>query len=70
MLLAGSLAFSILTLAGIYLTSRSITWGWLYMAALQVPGTIYDVLTGQYGFILLGAVGAWMYWTGWTRRRK
>lgn len=68
MLAAWSTAFALATLAGIYLTSRGIRWGWLYMALLQIPFAAYDVVTGQPGFVLLGVIGGWLYLTGWKRR--
>ena len=67
LLVVGSTLISAGALAGTWLISHGKRVGWMWMLLIQVPGGAYDVVTHQYGFVLLSVVGAWIYLGGWKR---
>lgn len=70
MLLVGSVILAVALLGGTYLVSHGhVQAGCLYLACMQIPGATYDVLTGQYGFLLTSLVAAVLYYRGWARLR-
>lgn len=65
----GSVILATMMLVGTAAIVHGQRNGWLYLCLMQLPATVYDVLTRQWGFILTGLVGAVLYWRGWRRRR-
>lgn len=68
MLLVGSIVLAAGSLVGVALTSHGVRAGWAWLAALQVPYGVFDALTDQWGFLVMGAVFTALYWRGWRRR--
>lgn len=67
MLAFGSTVLSLVNILATWAAARRCRWGWLVMLLLQVPWSAYDVVTGQWGFLLLSVgVGASAV-QGWTR---
>lgn len=66
LLFAGSFLIATALLGGTYLVSHGhVRQGLLYLAFMQIPGATYDVLTGQYGFLLTSMIALVMYYRGW-----
>jgi hypothetical protein len=65
---AGSAVLAVLNLAAMVLIAERRRAGWLVALGSQVPWTIYDVATRQYGFLLLSAVYVPVYLRGWRTR--
>lgn len=60
MLLIGSVVLSILNLAVMYTIAKKHRWSWVAMAVLQLVWVPYDIMTGQLGFLALGAATVWV----------
>lgn len=63
-----SLALALAGLAGTWRISHGSHTAWLYMAAFQIPASIYDIWTHQLGYLLTTLIGGYVYANGWRRR--
>lgn len=66
---AGSAVLGCGNVAAMLLVARSKRAGWLLGIGLQVIWIPYDVLTRQYGLLLISAVAVPAYARGWLRSR-
>jgi hypothetical protein len=64
-----SIVFALLGMSGTYLVSHNLPHALLFMAVITALGAGYDLWSAQYGFVLSSAIGAYLYWRGWGRRK-
>jgi hypothetical protein len=62
-----SFGLALVNVSVMFALSRGLRWGWLGSIAAQVLWLPYDILTRQYGFILLGAAVIVADVQGWER---
>lgn len=65
---AGSSVLGCGNVAAMLLVARGKRTGWLLGIGLQVIWIPYDILTRQYGLLLISAVAVPAYVQGWRRR--
>lgn len=65
-----SYGLAVVNLGVQWLVAHHKPWGWLVGIAAQVPWTVYDIASRQYGFLLLTVVGVPIYLRGWRNFRK
>lgn len=70
LLTIGSAVLALLNLTAQFLIARHKAWGWLVSLGAQVPWTVFDLATRQYGFLLISAVSVPVYVHGWQRFRR
>lgn len=69
MLTGGSTTLALLALASMWLISRKRASGWAVAIAAQFLWLPYDVITAQWGFILITVASVPVYVRGWQRFR-
>ena len=68
--IVGSVILGLSSLAATWLLGKKHRWAWLVMGLERLLCIPYDVITRQYGFIILDAmtvVIAWQSWASWGR---
>lgn len=60
-LIVGSVILGLLNVLGMYLMRYRWRWGCYLGIGIQVPWTVYDILTRQYGFLLITIVAVPVY---------
>lgn len=69
MLTAGSSVLALVALVSMWLISRKQAAGWAVAIAAQALWVPYDVVTRQFGFIVITAASVPVYVRGWQRFR-
>lgn len=67
---AGSAVLAVITLVSMALLAEKTPAGWLVAIGAQVLWVPYDVVTRQYGFLLITAVSVPVYVRGWRSFRR
>lgn len=70
LLTAGSAVLASAQLITMWLLARKHRGGWLASITASVAAVPYDILTGQYGFLVVDALYlamAWRAWRSWGR---
>ena len=70
LLTAGSVVLALVTFIQLQLLSRKHPAGWLVLIGNQCAATVYDLLTRQYGFILITAFSVPVAVRGYRRFRS
>lgn len=66
----GSLALAAVNITVTLLIGHGKPYGWLAAIAIQIPWSVYDVATRQWGFLLITAVTVPTYLREYRHRRR
>jgi hypothetical protein len=69
LLTAGSFILAAVNLTAMWLLARKKRAGFVIALAAQVPWTVYDLWTGQFGFLLITAASIPVDVKGWREWR-
>ena len=67
---AGSFILAAVNLTAMWLLARKKRAGFVIALAAQVPWTVYDIATAQYGFLLITVASIPVDVKGWREWRK
>jgi hypothetical protein len=68
-LIVGSSILSAANLIQTFAAERKRRWCWAFLTLIQIPWAVYDVLSKQYPFLVLGIVYAIIGIRGWRSWR-
>lgn len=60
MLTVLSVALGCLNVSVMWLLSRQCRWAWLVSLGAQVPWSVYDIWSKQYGFLIMSVAFSWI----------